>query len=359
VPLRLIDAGEVSGLRSQTIYHAVAHSFGSDSPDTVILVSPVDPYVCIGFHQDLDREIDLEYCATNGISVVRRELGGGAVYIDRHQAFVQWVFHSDSLPRRIDARFEMFSRPIVTTYSEIGIDAHFSPINDILVNGRKICGTGAGTIGEAEVVVGNFLFDFDTTRMSRLLRLSSEEYREKVLDGLNAYMTTVRQEVENVPTRTEMKEIYIRQCEKVLGDSIVEGSLTVQELEEMERLDDLFRTDEWLFQEGGMNRRGVKIHSGVWVYETTGRSDQDEVRATLRLTNGKIDDISFSGDFSLSPQTRIVDLETALIGSVISHENVSTIVDNFFEREQIAGSSLDSRILVDAILQVNDFGRSG
>ena len=64
--IRLIDAGTVSHLRSQTIYHGLAHARTESTPDTIVLATPAVPYVCVGFHQDLEWEIDLEFCRERG-----------------------------------------------------------------------------------------------------------------------------------------------------------------------------------------------------------------------------------------------------------------------------------------------------
>ena len=85
--VRLLDLGTVSALRSQTAYHAVAYAMTEDAPDTIILVSPSQPYVCIGYHQDLEKEVDLAYCQSRGLPILRREVGGGAVYLDDGQIF--------------------------------------------------------------------------------------------------------------------------------------------------------------------------------------------------------------------------------------------------------------------------------
>jgi lipoate-protein ligase A len=76
--IRLLDLGDVAPLRSQTVYHAIAYAMTEQSPDTIILVSPTQPYVCVGYHQDLEKEVDLAYCQAHGLPVVRREVGGGA-----------------------------------------------------------------------------------------------------------------------------------------------------------------------------------------------------------------------------------------------------------------------------------------
>jgi lipoate-protein ligase A len=84
-----------------------------DTPDTIILVSPNAPYVCIGYHQDIEKEVDLEYCKAHGLPVYRREVGGGAVYLDNGQLFTQWIFHKEDLPVSLEERFKLYIDPLV------------------------------------------------------------------------------------------------------------------------------------------------------------------------------------------------------------------------------------------------------
>lgn len=65
--VRLIDFHEVSPVRSQTVYHAAGYALTEESPDTIILVSSNQPYVCIGYHQDLEKEVDLDYCQAHSL----------------------------------------------------------------------------------------------------------------------------------------------------------------------------------------------------------------------------------------------------------------------------------------------------
>ena len=136
------------------MYHAVAHAQTATTPNTIILVSPFKPYVCIGFHQDARQEVDLAYCHAHRIPVYRREVGGGAVYLDNGQIFSQWVFRPGTLPRSVETQYRLFARPLVETYQALNVPAYLRPVNDIHVNGKKIGGTGAAQIESAQVVVG-------------------------------------------------------------------------------------------------------------------------------------------------------------------------------------------------------------
>jgi lipoate-protein ligase A len=267
--IRLLDLGHVSPLRSQTIYHGLAYARTDETPDTVVLVTPREPYACVGLHQDLEYEVDLDYCAQRALPVLRRETGGGAVYLDRDQLFVQWVMAPTSLPARVDARFELFTRPLVETYRALGIAAHFRPANDVHVGERKIVGTGAARIGNAEVLVGNFIFDFDTDAMTRVLRRRSDAFRELVERSLERYMSSMRRELGTAPAPAEVAALYVEKCATTLAAELRPGALTPAELRAIEAVDRRFEDREFLFQPGGLRRPGVKIHADVHVIETT------------------------------------------------------------------------------------------
>ena len=70
--IRFIDAGTVSGLRSQSIYHGLGYAQKPDSPNTIVVVTPETPYMCIGFFQDLENELDINYCKKNDLPIIRR-----------------------------------------------------------------------------------------------------------------------------------------------------------------------------------------------------------------------------------------------------------------------------------------------
>jgi len=320
-PIRLLDLGRISPLRSQTVYHAVAHAMTPDTPDTIILVTPSQPYVCIGYHQDLEKEVDLAYCQAHGLPVVRREVGGGAVYLDDGQLFVQWIFHRDSLPTNLEARFALYVRPLVETYQALGIPAYLRPVNDIHVGGKKIGGTGAAQmegqagLALAEVVVGSLMFHFDKATMARVLKVPSEKMRDKIFESLEQYMTTMQEQIGHLPDRDAVVKRYIAQCSAALGRKIVPGAWKAAEEAKAVELDALFLSDEWLRQRGRLRQRGVKIHEDVKVVEGAFKAPGGLIRATARLHNGVIDDLALSGDFTLFPAAALVAIEGALCGT--------------------------------------------
>ncbi len=348
--VRLLDLGEVSPLRSQTVFHAVAYAMTPDTPDTILLVSPSAPYVCIGYHQDLEREVDLAYCREHNLPVYRREVGGGAVYLDNGQVFTQWIFHRDRLPASLEERFALYIRPLVATYRALGIDAYHRPINDIHVRGKKIGGTGAAQIGMAEVVVGSLMFTFDKRTMAQVLKVPSEKMRDKIYQSLEQYMTTMEEQLGYVPDREEVKALYIRHCEEALGVRVVPGEWTEAEEAMARELDDRFTSEEWLFQKGRLRPPVVKIHEDVYVVEAAHKVPGGLIRVVARLREGHIDDISISGDFTVLPAFAVAAMEQAVRGLRATQEALLTRLRDVYRSMNVQSPGVTAEDFVTAIV---------
>ena len=90
--MELFHLRHVDWMDSQLIYHAQPRV----QVEGINILAPSSPYVCIGYHQNLEQEVDLDYCNKNDIPVFRREVGGGAVFLDGDQIFYQIVIHKDN-----------------------------------------------------------------------------------------------------------------------------------------------------------------------------------------------------------------------------------------------------------------------
>lgn len=348
--VRLLDMHLVPPVRSQTIYHAVAYALDNESPDTIILVGPTEPYVCIGFHQELEKEVDVDYCGEHGLPIFRREVGGGAVYLDHNQVFTQWVFRHDRLPANISERFALYVKPLVETYQTLGINAAYRPINDIHVNGKKIGGTGAAQMGISEVVVGSLMFDFNYELMSRVLKVSSEKMRDKIYRSLSEYMTTMARELGYAPPRREVVKVYLERCASILGREIVPGEPTEKELALADALDRQMVTDEWLYQKGGLRQSGVKIHEDVRVHEIAHKAPGGLIRVTARIRGGRIDDLTLSGDFTMRPKFAPSALELALRGTALEPSAVRARIDEVYRSMGIQSPGISEQDLAQAVM---------
>jgi lipoate-protein ligase A len=340
----------VPPVRSQTVYHAVGYAMKEDTPDTIILVSPDKPYVCIGYHQDLEREVDLEYCKAHGLPVFRREVGGGAVYLDNGQLFTQWIFHKENVPASLEERFKWYVDPLVATYQALGINAVLRPINDVHVNGRKIGGTGAAQIGSAEIVVGSLMYSFDKKTMSQVLKVPSEKMRDKIYESLEAYMTTMTEQLGYSPDRAQVKDLYMQKVSEALGVEVYEGEWTAEEEAMAADLDARFVSEEWLYQKGRLRQPGVKIHEDVHIVEAAFKAQGGLIRVIARLHQGRIDDVSISGDFTLMPSFALGALEQSVRGMRATPETLGTRLQEAYDRLSIQSPGVTPQDFTTAIM---------
>jgi lipoate-protein ligase A len=310
--MQLYALGSVGWAESQLIYHALPRL----GREALVLVSPAEPYVCIGYHQDLDQEVDMEFCRANGLPIFRREVGGGGTYLDHDQLFYQLILHKDNplAPRDKSSFYRKFLQPPIDSYRELGIPAEYKPVNDIVAHNRKISGNGAGEIGDYLVLVGNLILDFNYEMMSRVLKVPDEKFRDKVYKSLQENLSTIRRELGEVPPRELLLESLARNFQKVLGP--LPGAEMDDELrDEVARLASTFLEDEWLHKMGRPREgRTVKISAGVEVKHLLHKAPGGLIRGDVELTDGLLSSVVLSGDFFFYPADELTDLCQALVG---------------------------------------------
>ncbi len=345
--MNLYNLGHVPWLDSQLIYHA----FPRLGLEGLILLAPAEPYVCLGYHQDAEQEVDLAYCRERDIPVFRREVGGGAVYLDGQQIFYQLIVRRDSplVPRDKIEFYRTLLAPVVQTYKDLGVDARYRPVNDIVTGaGLKISGNGAADIGEHAVLVGNLIAGFDYETMVRVLRVPDAKFRDKVYKSLRENLTTLERELGHAPPWETMTSTLVRNFETVLGP-LTPAKLPGAVDEKVAELTRILTTEEWLLSPGKRLRPGrkVKISEGVEVIQRVHKAPGGLIRATVEIQHERIVTASLSGDFFFHPSEALADLEQSLVGATLAQ--VPTIIQECYGTNQIESPGITPRDLAVAL----------
>ncbi|HMN61309.1 MAG TPA: lipoate--protein ligase [Anaerolinea sp.] len=319
---------------SQALYHAVAHL----GRETLFVLRPATPYVCIGFHQDAQQEIDLDFARENHIPVIRREVGGGAVYLDGQQLFFQLIVRRDrpGVPANIAEFYRKFLQPVIDTFRHFGVPAEYKPVNDIVTNGRKISGTGAAQVDDMLILVGNFIQDFDYEMMTRCLRVPDEKFRDKVHKTMYENLTTMLRETGSIPANADLAEELVRHYTPLLGE-LVAKPLDTALIRKADELLLEMNTPEWLLANDrrGLDSRQVKIAEGVYVLQKMLKTPGGLIRVTAVSQDGRLSDVHISGDFFFFPAAGLIDLERALEGVPAEAGAITQVVDAFYRQQAI------------------------
>jgi lipoate-protein ligase A len=329
--MEFYNLGKISWEETQLIYHSLA-LLGREA---LCLVSPATPYVCIGYHQDLEQEVDLEFCRENNIPIYRREVGGGAVFLDGNQLFFHLILKRDNpvAPKRIDAFYQKFLKPVIGVHHRIGVAAQYKPVNDLIVQNRKISGTGAGEIGECIVFVGNLILDFDYETMARVLKIPDEKFRDKVKKTIEENLSTIRRELgEDRADQWDedtLNNLMAEEFEKLLGPMTpaVKDDVLV---EKMQDLKSKMMAEDWLYRRGKqIDGRVVKVRSGLEVVQRMHKTTGGLIKGGFCVVEGRFKEVTISGDYFCFPKDTVSRLEMAVDGSSVNE--IGKVIHEFYE----------------------------
>ena len=344
----VFDLRKLSGQQSMLIFHALARM----GIEALVIVSPKTPLASIGYFQDAEQEVDLQYCKEIGIPFMRREVGGGATYLDENQIFYQLIWRKDNpkFPKAIHDIFPWFSEAPVETYRTFGIQAEYRSINDITTKeGRKIAGEGGGNIGECMVFVGGILLDFDYKTMSRILKVPDEKFRDKVYKTMEENLTTMKRELGAIPRREEVVSVLKEKFEKMVG-KLESASLTPKIINKMRELESWMTSEEFLLKKTPKIPTGVKIKEGVEVFYGLHKARGGLIRTAEEISEGRIEDITISGDFTFYPKEQLTGLEESLEKAPLKEEKIIERVETFYEEKKVESPGVESKDFAQTIL---------
>jgi len=344
----LFDLGKLPGQQSMLIFHALARM----GIEALVIVSPKIPLVSIGYFQDAKQEVNLQYCRESKIPFMRREVGGGATYLDENQIFYQLIWKKDNrkFPRAIDQIYPWFSQAPVETYQAFGIEAAFRVVNDIITKtGRKIAGEGGGNIGDCVVFVGGILLDFDYRAMSRILKVPDEKFREKVYKTMEDNLATMKKELGMIPPREEVVALLKEKFEKRVG-KLTPAPLSSEILEKMKRIEAWMTSEEFLLKKTPRIPTGVKIREGVEILYGLHKAKGGLIRTAEEVSEERIEGITISGDFTFYPKEQLAGLEESLEKAPLKEERIVERVKTFYEEKGIESPGVESKDFATTIL---------
>ncbi len=215
-------------------------------PDTVRLYTFSPSSVTMGRFQSVRHDVDLDEARKLGIPVVRRITGGGSVFHDEFgeitYSVVMWQGHHPAL-KSIETSYRYLAGPLVDALKELGLDARFSGLNDIIANGKKISGSAQTRRKGVILQHGTFMYATRVGILGKVLRASKEKLRNKGVSSIWERVTTLEREgikLSRWGAYKLLKKSFFKAFE------LEEGELTEYELELSEKLvEERYGNREW------------------------------------------------------------------------------------------------------------------
>lgn len=259
-------------------------------PNTIHLYRRATPAISMGYFQDVSKDIRIRLCETDGVKVIRRITGGGAIYTDRKQLIFAVVYKEGQafdwpatgkrcanagIPRAgrkehggcnspisdspISDSYSLVADALIRALARFSVEARFRPINDVVVGKKKISGSAQTRRHGVVLHHGTLLVDCDFGAMERYLNISSEKLSDKARPvkgkeggqagaALSNFLTSLKVEAQKAPGMASVKSGLVQGFEEALGIKAVRGALTPSEVRCAGRLaSSKYSRKDWLF----------------------------------------------------------------------------------------------------------------
>ncbi|MGI9254334.1 MAG: lipoate--protein ligase family protein [Thermomicrobiales bacterium] len=203
-----------------------------------------DPCVVLGRFQSVRNEVNEENAATNGIQIVRRISGGGAMFIQPEGAITWSVYAPESLVAGLSfpESYAALDAWVIRSLRDLGIDAWYAPLNDITSANGKIGGAAQARRQGAVLHHTTMAYEMNVPLMLQTLRIGKEKLSDKGTRSADKRVGPLRQQ-----TDMAREAIIDRLSSDIARFSpTTSATLDHRDLDEAERrVAERFGTREW------------------------------------------------------------------------------------------------------------------
>lgn len=261
------------------------------------------PTLMIGRYQNTLAEINMPFAKANNINIVRRITGGGTIYTDMNG----WQFSFiNKKHRQHEIEFATFTKPILDALHSLGVDAHKSGRNDLVIDEKKFSGNAQYVRRDVMLHHGSILFDTNLENLVRALSVDDEKIVSKGIQSVRQRVTNVADYLNTKMTSEEFRDVMLNYLLRDM-DSYELTQVDIDRINEIKK--EQFDSWEWNF---GKNPKFniTKEH----------RFAGGKLMVQSFVDNGKITEIHFYGDFFA--KEGLSDLENALCGCLYKESDI-------------------------------------
>ena len=327
--LRLITQDNVTASFGLSADEVIGERVGTgESVPTLRLYTYKSHCGLVGRFQNIQNELRLDFCKEQNITVNRRPTGGGAIIMGDGQLGLALMLpgHAEDTYSRARDLMSTLSEGIIKGLNELGANAQFYNKNDILVNGRKIVGTGIHRAHSGSLLFhASVLVDLDVKLMLQVLNTPLEKISDKQVAAISERLTNVRRELGRDISVDEVRQAIARNYATTLGVELVAGTYTADELQAIEKVEtEKYLSDEWIYQTSSVEDKfgGAKFKTPVGLLDIRVAMAGEMLKAAY-----------IGGDF-FAEESAVAEMEAALRWHSSQAEKVSAALAKVYQRRE-------------------------
>ena len=267
--------------------------------EPVLLFYINQPSIIIGKNQNTIEEINTDYVEDQGIIVVRRLSGGGAVYHDLGNLNFSFITKDDG-----DSfmNYKKFTQPVVDALAKLGVNAELSGRNDILAEGRKVSGNAQFATRGRMFTHGTLMFNTEIDAVVSALKVKKDKIESK---GIKSVRSRVANISEFLTDEMTVEQFRMAILTSVFGgeENIRYYELTDEDWANIHKISEE-RYQTWAWNYGKSPRFNI---------QKTHRFPSGGIDIRLEVNRGVIEEAHIFGDFFGVGD--VADIEACLIGT--------------------------------------------
>ena len=207
-----------------------------------------DSVVVIGYFQSVKNEVDMAAAQANDVQVVRRITGGGAMFMEPGNCITYSLTVPTSIVdgMSIEQSYKFLDTWVLQALAEVGIKAHYQPLNDIASEQGKIGGAAQKRFANGVLVHhATLAYDIDADKMLQVLRIGREKLSDKGTTSAKKRVDPMRSQTGL--SRAAIIEAFTNHFAKTYQAAA--GEYLPDELASAKKLvAEKFLTEDWLYK---------------------------------------------------------------------------------------------------------------
>lgn len=202
--------------------------------------------IVLGRFQSVRNEVNEDVARAEGVELVRRISGGGAMFIEPGGAITWSLYAPESLVKGMSFpdSYAFCDAWVIDALRELGVNAWYAPLNDITSDGGKIGGAAQARRAGAVLHHTTMAYDMNIPLMTRVLRIGQEKLSDKGIRSADRRVGPLRQQTAR--SRAEIVDHMVDHFRWRFGLS--DDELTAaEEAEATRRAREHFGSREWIY----------------------------------------------------------------------------------------------------------------